>query len=176
MVAATALLIAMPIASAAPNASAPAREHAQTLDQVLQSAKPLTQAIGTAEQHTHGKAFYARFGMLDGKPYYQVRTSRNDQEWAGLVNADSGQLNGSGRTFTERQLSPEHKREVQALQTAHATLAEAIRNTEQRHQGAKVVEAALAVSRNGTTAYNLHFVQNGEEHVAVINLGTGRFQ
>lgn len=144
--------------------------------QALKSAKfSLGQAIDTA-QRTHGKAFFAQFELRHAKPYYLLKTFQNREEWVGLIDADSGQVVGSGRTYPQSKLTPEQVRDMHTLQNVGTSLQQAVRDAEQHESGAKVLQASLLTSPKGNATYRLSLVQNGHMRVAMINPHSGRFE
>ena len=135
----------------------------------------LTQAIGTAERASHGKAVGARFELLHGRPEYMVKTfdRQQDREWIGHVDARSGRLLGRGRSLKTTRLLPEDQQELTAANAASTSLMDAVRKAEQHVRG-KALAAGMS-ARHGAITYRTEILKkNGVTQMAAINPKSGK--
>ena len=133
----------------------------------------ITSAIAAAEKHAKGgPVIDASFDAGNGKPVYKVKTYRSNSVWEGIVDAQSGQVIGVGKTTQESQLDQEDKAELAGLQHATATLAQAVDTAEKRGAG-KAISAGLEES-NGKIVYEVLIVKNSSIQKVVIDPKTGK--
>ena len=165
--------------TAAPNTTTEASGHLNDTraraDALSEAKVSMSQAIHTAQRHSHGKALFARFELRHGNPYYLIRTYQHGQVWDGLVNADTGRIAGKGMMVPESKLDPAQMKEVHDLSSAHTSLTEAVARA-QRHEGGRVLQAALTENADGQVGYDLQVVHDGKIRTAMINPQSGKFE
>jgi uncharacterized membrane protein YkoI len=133
---------------------------------------PLSGAISIAETHSGGKALDVSFENRHGKPAYRVKTLQNNQVWEGLVDANSGQIIGRGKSTHESKLDREDKAELAGLRTAKTTLAQATATAE-RQSGGKAIDAGLEETR-GKVAYEVEIVKDRRVRTLTVDPGNGQ--
>jgi uncharacterized membrane protein YkoI len=184
-IAAALLLSAAPFAMAAGNSAPPANgtamqageashEHESKAEiQAFQQVKvPLTQAVQAAEKHSNGKAIDASFEQKNGMPIYRIKTYQNNSVCEGTIDANSGQVAGSGQTTPQSKLDQEDMQELQAAKNAQTSLVQAVQAAEQK-QGGKAIDAGLE-ARNGKVAYELELVKNGQLRTVTVDPQNGQ--
>jgi uncharacterized membrane protein YkoI len=157
---------AMRSAAAVPRADLPAAKSVKV---------SLTEAIGEAERHSHGRALAARFELLDGRAEYRVKTyeKSNDEEWIGHIDARSGKLLGRARAVKTTRLLPEDQQELTAAHSASTSLAQAVKKAERREHGRAL--AADMSARNGAVAYRTELLErNGMTRMASVDPQSGK--
>lgn len=140
----------------------------------FQSVKlSLTDAIHSAQQQHKGKAVAARFEMWNGQPSYFVRTAAHDKIWEGRINADSGQMIGQAKTYTDQELTRDLRQQADAVRNIHTSLTQAVKDAEQQ-QGGKAILARVRWDSNGKASYDVDVVKNGQLHTAMVDAKTGK--
>jgi uncharacterized membrane protein YkoI len=130
-------------------------------------------AIAAADkQSRNGKVIDVSFDRGNGKPVYKVKTYQNNTVWEGVVDAQSGQVIGAGKTTQESLLDQEDKAELAGLQQATTTLAQAVNTAEKRVAG-KAISAGLEET-NGKIVFEVMIVKNGSVQKIVIDPKTGQ--
>lgn len=193
------LLGAAPLALAASNASQsanplqmpaePTGQSGHSQIQAFQQAKTsLEQAIGTAQDHTNGKAVMAAFQDENGKPVYRVTTLQNNAIWQGRIDANSGDLVGNGKTTQVSELSQKDQTLLKEVQSAPNSLKDAINaaegavqnnnnnqasNNNNEQNNGKAIAAALQ-SQQGKLAYKIDVVRNHQIEAMNVNPTTGK--
>lgn len=128
----------------------------------FQSAKiSLSQAISTVESQTGGKVTNAVFENHNAKPGYVVTTYANGKMEAMWVDPQSGVATKIAKPSTnEAALETRDQADVSTLNTAKASLPQAISMAEQK-EGGKAFEAGLR-NHNNAVAYNVDVEKNGK--------------
>jgi uncharacterized membrane protein YkoI len=138
---------------------------------VFQRAKTSVEdAIAVAQPH--GKVMDVTFRVQHGTPVYQVKAVQNNEVWEATINAGTGISIGPGKTIPEDQLDSEDKAEVQAIQKAQTTLAEAVRSAV-AHSRATAINARLRHS-NGNAVYEVQVLHFGSSQTVKVNPENGR--
>jgi uncharacterized membrane protein YkoI len=175
------LLSTVPVLAAQQNASPAAAEqevkaeHASKAElTAFEKVKiPIANAILAAEKYSNGgQVIDASFDAGNGNPVYRVKTYQNNSVWEGTVDAQSGQIVGTGKTTPERQLDQEDKAELNGLRQATTTLAQAVDTAEKRAAG-KTISAGLEETK-GKIVYEVMVVKNGSIQKVTIDPTSGR--
>ena len=133
----------------------------------------LADAITAAEKHTGGKALDISFEIQDGRHAYRVRTYQNDEIWAGMIDADSGQVIGKGATTPGSKFDRRDKAEVAELKKAPISLWTAIATAEKQLSG-KAIGGGMEDIK-GRLTYEAQVVTNGAIHRATVDPMSGGF-
>jgi uncharacterized membrane protein YkoI len=138
---------------------------------IFQRAKTTVEDAITAAQ-PHSKVLDVTFRVEHGTPVYQVKAVQNNKVWEGTINAGTGMPIGPGKTTPGNQLESEDKAEVQAIQKAQTTLAEAVRSAVV-HSRATAINASLRHS-NGNAVYEVQVLRFGSLQTVKVNPENGR--
>lgn len=133
---------------------------------------PVASAITAANKHTGGKVIEASFYVRNGKPVYKVKTYQDTSTWEGLVDAQTGQVIGAGRTRQESQLDAEDKAELEGLRRATITLTQAVTAAEKQAAG-KAITAGIEQVK-GKIVYEVMTVKDGSLRKTAIDPQNGK--
>lgn len=170
------LLAATPVVAqttaAEPETEQPTQADIQAFGQTKVTIKD---AISAAGKHSGGTVIDAGFIARKGKPAYKVKTyqSNNNSVWEGLVDAQTAQVIGNGRTKQENKLDREDQAEIAGLRRVTLSLTQAVEATEKR-DGAKAISAGLEEVK-GKIVYEVMTVKNGSLRKFVIDSANGSF-
>jgi len=143
------------------------------LNAFSQAKVSIASAIAAADKHSgKGKVIDVSFDAGNGKPIYKVKTYQNNSVWEGVVDAQSGQVIGVGKTTQQGLLDQEDKAELAGLQQATATLAQAVDTAEKQLSG-KAISAGLEETK-GQIVFEVMVVKNGSVQKIVIDPKTGQ--
>jgi uncharacterized membrane protein YkoI len=137
------LLTSAPVLSAQTTACSVASENEvgaekpsnTTLKAFEQVKVSIDDAISATEGTKGGTVIGASFDVRNGNPIYRVKTYQNNSVWEGMVDAQTGNMIGTGKTTPENQLDQEDKAELAGLSQAYTSLAEAVVMAEDRDAG-----------------------------------------
>jgi uncharacterized membrane protein YkoI len=170
---AAAMVGGLPLAMAAPDVEVPAGQISTAhLKEFEQARVAVRDAIGAAEQQSHGKAVDIAFAVEHGKRVYRVKTYKDGAVWEGTLDATTGALIGPGKTTNEAQLDPEDQAEIAGLKTARTSLTEAVASVQTR-LGGKAFDAGLE-QKGGTVVYEIKLVKNGAVLGATVDPASGQ--
>jgi uncharacterized membrane protein YkoI len=180
----TSALVTTLFLSAAPVLAAPQERPSAAADQEITSTSApdlrafakakvsIASAIAIAIKHVNGsKVIDVSFNGSNGKPVYKVKTYQNSSVWEGLIDAQSGQVIGEGKSTQESQLDEEDKAELAGLQQAATTLEQAV-NTAERRVAGKAISAGLEETK-GKVVFEIMIVKSGSVQKIVIDPKTG---
>lgn len=177
---ASAILLATPLAAMAqPARSAPTEDEvwrthkSRTEMDLFQKARiSMLDAIAAAERHTGGRALEAGFELRSDRPVYKVAVFHNNAVWIGLVDANSGQVQGESRTTPLDRLGQEDRAEVNGLQRAKLSLADAIKAAEQQ-SGDRAIEAGME-QLHDRAVYEVVVLRNGATRKLAVDPASGQ--
>jgi uncharacterized membrane protein YkoI len=132
----------------------------------------LDQAISTVLGTTGGIIMSANFEIRAGKPVYEVQTYQDNSIWAGLIDAQTGNLIGRGKTTPKSQLNSGDKGVVAALSRAYTTLPEGVVVAEDREPG-KAIGARLD-QEQGKIVIEVNIVKNTAVKTMVFDAQSGQ--
>ena len=135
---------------------------------------PIRSAISAASKHNgDGKVTEASFSVLrSGKAVYKVKTYQNNNAWEGMVDAQTGQVIGAGKSTPEFKLDDEDKAELAGLRLATITLTQAVDAAETR-DGGKAIAAGIEQVK-GKVVFEVSIVKDGSVRKVVIDPQTGK--
>jgi uncharacterized membrane protein YkoI len=142
-------LVTAPATAVQTDIRKPAAEMNATAEHAIKKLKAferanvsLGEAISTVLGTKGGIIMSANFEIRAGKPVYEVQTYQDNSIWEGIVDAQTGNLMGRGKTTQKSQLDSRDKKIVAGLSRAYTSLAEGVVMAEDREPG-KAIGARL---------------------------------
>ena len=113
----------------------------------------------------------ANFEIRAGKPAYEVQTYQDNSIWEGIVDAQTGNLMGRGKTTQKSQLDLD-KEIVAGLSRAYTSLAEGVVMAEDREPG-KAIGARLD-QEQGKMVIEVTVIKNAAVKAMVFDAQSGQ--
>jgi uncharacterized membrane protein YkoI len=136
-----------------------------------QARVSITDAIASALKQSGGTVMGAGFTAEKGKSVYKVKTYQNNSVWEGLVDAQSGEMIGAGKTVPESELDGEDKAELAGISSVTLTLAQAVATAE-KQSGGKAIKAELEEVK-GKILYEIRIAKSGSLQEMLIDPRSG---
>jgi uncharacterized membrane protein YkoI len=140
---------------------------------VLEHVKiSIDDAISAVEGMKGGAVIGVRLDVRNGKPIYRVKTYQNNSVWQGMVDAQTGNMIGMGKTTPENQLDQKKRGELTELGQAYTSLGEAVVMAEDRDAG-RAINASLGAVK-GTIVFEVTVVKNDSVRKMAVDPTSGQ--